>query len=145
MYAKIYFIKNYINNLLYIGSTSRNLEERFKEHKRDIIKYPTFKLYKAMKEYDADNFYILLIEELEVDNIKDLRKREGEYIKLIQPTLNKNIAGRSMEQYQIDNKDKLRIYRKNYYRKYRKDNYEHLKKYRQNYYKNKKIKFMKNI
>ena len=62
MLAKIYFIKNYINNLLYIGSMTRNLEERFKEHKRDIIKYPNFKLYKAMKEYETDNFYILLID-----------------------------------------------------------------------------------
>jgi predicted GIY-YIG superfamily endonuclease len=56
MLAKIYFIKNYINNLLCIGSTTRNLEERFKEHKRDIDKYPTFKLYKAMKEYGTDRF-----------------------------------------------------------------------------------------
>jgi hypothetical protein len=138
MFGRIYFIKNRTNNLLYIGSTTRNLEDRFKEHKRDIIKYPNFKLYKAMKEYETGNFYILLIEELEVDDIKYLRKREGEYISLIKPTLNKNIAGRSMKQYQIDNKDKLRIYRKNYYRKYRKDNYEHLKKYRQNYYKKRK-------
>ena len=111
MFGRIYFIKNCINNLLYIGSTTRNLEDRFKEHKRDIIKYPNFKLYKAMEEYNADNFYIL---------IQILRKREGEYIKTIKPTLNKNIAGRSMKQYQIDNKDKLRIYRNNYYRKYRK-------------------------
>jgi hypothetical protein len=142
MFCKIYFIKNIINNLLYIGSTTRDINERFKEHIRDIDKYPNFKLYKAMKKYNANNFYILLIEELEVDEIKDLRRREGEYIKTIKPTLNKNIAGRSMEQYQIDNKDKLRIYRKNYYRKYRKDNYEILKKYRQNYYKNKKIKIL---
>ena len=130
---------------MYIGSTTRNLEERFKEHKRDIDKYPTFKLYKAMKEYNNANFCILLIEELEVDSIQDLRKREGQYISLIKPTLNKNIAGRSMKQYQIDNKDKLRIYRKNYYRKYRKDNYDTLKQYRQNYYKNKKIKMKNNI
>ena len=145
MFGKIYFIKNYINNLLYIGSTMRELGERFKEHKRDINKYPTFKLYRAMQEFHPDNFYILLIEEMEVDVVKDLRKREGEYIKTIKPTLNKNIAGRSMKQYQIDNKDKLRVYRKNYYRKYRKDNYNTLKQYRQEYYKNKKRKFIKNI
>ena len=134
------FLKNCINNLLYIGSTTRNLEERFKEHKRDIDKYPTFKLYKAMKEYNTDNFYIILIEELEVDSVKDLRRREGEYIKTVKPTLNKNIAGRSMEQYQIDNKDKLRIYRRNYYKQYRKDHYEHLKNYRWDYYKSRRLK-----
>jgi group I intron endonuclease len=96
MFARIFFIKNNITNVLYIGSTSRDINERFKEHKRDIDKYPTFKLYKAMKEYNADNFYILLIEELEVDDIKDLRRKEGQYIKLITPALHKNIAGRDI-------------------------------------------------
>ena len=140
MFGRIYFIKNYTNNLLYIGSTTRNLEERFKEHKRDINKYSNFKLYKAMREYETDNFYVILIEELEVDAVKDLRRREGEYIKTVKPTLNKNIAGRSMKQYQIDNKDKLRIYRRNYYKQYRKDHYEHLKNYRQDYYKSRRLK-----
>ena len=64
----------------------------------------------------------------------------GDYIKLIMPELNRNIPGRDTKQYQIDNTEKLRLYRKNYYRKYRKDNYNALKKYRQEYYKNKKEK-----
>ena len=42
-----------------------------------------------MNEFDVDNFYNLLIEELEVDNVKDLRRREGECIQLIKPTLDK--------------------------------------------------------
>ena len=131
MIGRIYSIKNTINNLLYIGSTSRDINERFKEHRRDIIKYPNFQLYKAMENFNADNVYIILIEELEVNDIKELRKREGQYIKLIKPALNKNIAGRDFKQYQIDNKEELRIYRKNYDRQYRKDNYNTLKKYRQ--------------
>lgn len=141
MLCRIYFIKNYINNLLYIGSTSRDINERLKEHRRDIDKYPNFKLYKAMKEFDVENFYVILIEELEVDDIKDLRRREGEYIKLIKPTLNKNIAGRDIKQYQLDNKEELKNYRKLYYRKYRKDNYNRLNQYRKEYYK-KKIKIL---
>ena len=104
---------------MYIGSTSRYTYERFKEHKRDIIKYPNLQLYKAM-ENSVDNFYIILIEEMEVDNIKELRKREGQYIKTIMPALNQNIAGRDIKQYQIDNKEELRTYRKIYYRTYRK-------------------------
>ena len=141
MLCRIYFIKNNINNLLYIGSTMRDINERLKEHKRDINKYPTFKLYKAMKEFNEENFYIILIEELEVDTIQDLRRREGEYIRPVKPTLNKNIAGRDTKQYQIDNKESLNIYRKLYYRKYRRDNYDTLKQYRKDYY-NKKIKIL---
>ncbi len=85
-------------------------------------------------------FCFILIEELETVSIKELRTREGDYIKLIMPALNKNIPGRDIKQYQIDNKEQLRIYRKIYYRKYRKDNYNMLKKYRQEYYQNKKEK-----
>ena len=140
MIGRIYFIKNKINNNLYIGSTTRDIYKRLEEHKRDIIKYPNFKLYKAMKRNNPDNFYIILVEELEIVNIKELRNREGDYIKLIKPSLNKNIPGRDIKQYQIDNKEQLRIYRKIYYRKYRKDNYNMLKKYRQEYYKNTKEK-----
>ena len=131
MIGRIYFIKNKINNNLYIGSTTRDIYKRLEEHKRDINKYPNFKLYKSMKRNNPDNFYIILIEELEIVNIKELRTREGDYIKLIMPALNKNIPGRDIKQYQIDNKEQLRIYRKIYYRKYRKDNYNMLKKYRQ--------------
>ena len=75
-----------------------------------------------MKRNNPNTFCIILIEEFEIDNIKELRTREGDYIKLIMPVLNKNIPGRDIKQYQIDNKEQLRIYRKNYYRKYRKDN-----------------------
>jgi hypothetical protein len=66
-----------MNNLLCIGSTTRNLEERYKEHKRDINKFPNFKLYQAMKEFNEYNFYIILIEELEVETIQDLRKKRS--------------------------------------------------------------------
>ena len=138
MIGRIHFIKNTTNNLLYIGSTTRDIHKRLEEQKRDIIKYPKFQLYTAMKRNNPNNFYIILGEELEIDNIKELRTREGDYIKLIMPALNKNIPGRDIKQYQIDNKEQLRIYRKIYYRKYRKDNYNMLKKYRQEYYKNKK-------
>ena len=131
MIGRIYFIKNKINNNLYIGSTTRDIYKRLEEHKRDIINYPNFKLYKSMKRNNPDYFCIILIEELEINTLKELRTREGGYIKLIMPVLNKNIPGRDIKQYQIDNKEQLRIYRKIYYRKYRKDNYNMLKKYRQ--------------
>ena len=56
MFARKYFIKNDINNLLYIGSTSRDVNERFKEHHRDMSRYPNLKLYKAMNEHCVDVF-----------------------------------------------------------------------------------------
>ena len=138
MIGRIYIIKCNSNNLMYVGSTIRDLETRMKQHMKDMHKFTNFKLYKAMNEFKPDNFYINLLEEFEYNNVKDLRKQEGKYVKIIKPELNKNIPGRSIEEYNVDNKQQLRLYRKLYYRTYRELHKEHLKEYRKNYYHNKK-------
>ena len=133
MLGNIYFVKNRLNSLLYIGSTTRDTNERFNEHRRDTLTYPNYKLYMAMKEFDINIFHILRIEHVEVNSIQELRKREGSYMKFIKPNLNTNIAGRTMNEYQIDNYESLKNYPRTYYRKYRKDNYNELKLYRQEF------------
>ena len=138
MFGKIYIIRCKINNLLYVGSTIRSLETRMKQHMIDMYKYTNFKLYKAMKQFDASNFNINLIEEFEYNNIRELRRREGVYVKIICPLLNTNVPGRTVKEYNEDNKDSLKLYRKLYYRKYRENNKEYLKQYRKDYYNNKK-------
>jgi hypothetical protein len=136
--GKIYSITNSVNNLTYIGSTVQTLVNRFKQHNRDMSKHISLKLYKAMRQFKAENFYIQLIEQSDYTDIRELRQREGMYIKMLNPFLNKNIPGRTIAQYNIDNKDRLKIYRREYYREYRKRNYDFLKSYRHEYYKNKK-------
>ena len=138
MIGRIYIIKCKTNNLMYVGSTIRELNTRMKQHLKDMYKFTNFKLYKAMSELKPDNFYINLLEEFEYNDIKDLRREEGKFIKIIKPELNKNIAGRSLKEYNEDNKQQLRLYRKLYYRTYRELHKEHLKEYRKNYYHNKK-------
>ena len=133
MFGTIYIIKNNVNNLLYVGSTFRELDVRMKQHMRDMYKYTNFKLYKAMHQFKPNNFYIDILEEVEYENITDLRKQEGKYIKIIKPELNKNIPGRTVKEYNEDNKDSLKLYRKLYYRKYRENNKEYLKQYRKDY------------
>ena len=59
----IYKIINDINNKVYIGQTTYTLEERWKHHLWDIKRYPTYKLYRAMKKYGIEHFNIILIEE----------------------------------------------------------------------------------
>ena len=142
MIGRIYIIKCRSNNLMYVGSTIRDLETRMKQHRKDMYKFTNFKLYKAMTEFKPDNFYINLLEEYEYNDIKDLRKQEGKYIKIIKPELNKNVAGRTIKEYNEDNKQQLRLYRKLYYRTYRELHKEHLKEYRRNYYHNKKSNIM---
>ena len=86
-----------------------------------------------MLEYGPENFYINLLENYNYNEVKELRSREGEYIKFMKPCLNSNIAGRGIKQYQEDNKIKLNEYRKLYYRKYRCDNKERIDKYNKEY------------
>ena len=139
MFGKIYLIKCKINNLLYIGSTIRQLDVRMKQHMRDMYKYTNFKLYQAMTEFEPNNFNIYLLEEFEYIDVKELRRREGKYIKIIRPLLNTYIAGRTLKEYNEDNKESLKLYRKLYYRKYREAHKEKLKKYRKDYYISKKM------
>ena len=138
MIGMTYVIKNTVNNMLYVGSTSGELNIRMKQHLRDMYKHPNIKLYRAMKEFQPSNFYINLLEEFACENIRQLRKQEGKYIRIIKPELNKNIAGRSVEEYKEDNKDALRVYRKLYYRKYREAHREKFNQYHREYYRKRK-------
>ena len=57
----IYKISNTINDKLYIGVTTRAIEERFQEHKSRIEERNSIHLYQAMEKYGRDKFQIELI------------------------------------------------------------------------------------
>lgn len=74
----IYKISNTINEKVYIGVTSRTIEERFKEHKYRIEERNNIHLYQAMKKYGADKFYI---EQIDTANtIEEMYQKEKYYI-----------------------------------------------------------------
>ena len=77
--GQIYIIRNNINSKVYIGQTIQGYENRWYGHKHESknIDRP---LYRAMKKYGIDNFWIELIEE----NIpyEKLDEREIYYIEL---------------------------------------------------------------
>ena len=75
----IYIIKNKINDKVYIGKTSKDIEIRFKQHKEDSYRFKERKLYKAMNEYGFSNFYIELLDKTE--NNKEASNLEIFYIK----------------------------------------------------------------
>lgn len=87
---KIYKIINTVNNKIYIGKTTKSLENRFNEHlyeakryKQCILENKSFgyksKLYAAMLKYGVNNFKIELIAEF-ADDI-NLELQEIDYIK----------------------------------------------------------------
>jgi group I intron endonuclease len=62
MIGYIYAIRNKINSRVYIGQTIRPISKRFEEHIANT-RGEHLKLYRAIKKYGSDNFYIELIEE----------------------------------------------------------------------------------
>lgn len=74
--AYIYKITNLINSKVYIGKTSRTIEERFQEHinSKNRIEYEKRPLYEAFNKYGIENFIIEEIEKVENDEIASQRE-----------------------------------------------------------------------
>ena len=79
MIGRIYIIKNDLNDKVYIGSTKEPISRRFSKHKYDM-KRKHSKLYKAFEQLGIDCFYIEQLEEIEVEDMAQLRSIECEYI-----------------------------------------------------------------
>lgn len=76
----IYKATNLINNKVYIGQTTKTLEERMKRHKQDSKKLDTY-FYRAIRKYGWENFKWEIIH----DNIQtedELDNLEAYYISL---------------------------------------------------------------
>ena len=110
--SKIYCIRNSINDMIYIGSTTQPLSKRMGEHRNNIncVKCKNYKLYETMRELGRYNFYIELIENYECTNLEELRKREGQLIREYKTELNHRIAGRTGNEWYYKNKAKKKTY-----------------------------------
>ena len=108
--AKIYIVRNILNESTYIGSTTQTLSQRMAQHRKATRnpKANSFKIYRTMLELGIDNFFIELIEYYNCNTQEELRRREGEIIRNFQPDLNKQVAGRTMQEYYNDNLEQIR-------------------------------------
>ena len=139
--SKIYTIRCKLDNsLIYIGSTIQPLCRRLAGHKNRSLKHPEMLLYKSINN-DWENWYIELYELYPCNNKEELLKKEGEIIREI-GNLNTQIAGRTINEWINDNKEKLKEKHKIYYE----ENKEIIKKKGDEYRnKNKEIiKYKKN-
>lgn len=74
----IYYIKNKLNNKMYIGQTIYALKKRLQRHLSKARNGETFKLYQAIRKYGWENFeYGIICECVSVD---ELNRKETEYI-----------------------------------------------------------------
>ena len=144
--GKIYKILNHIDDKCYIGSTTQSLSKRMGKHRIDMknsIKCNRM-LYKHMIEHGTEQFYIELVENYPCQSVEELRKREGELIRLY-GTLNKAVAGRTREEtnkaYRDSHQDQINLYLDNTKEKrletqkaYREKNKQHIKEYKKHFY-----------
>lgn len=95
--AAIYKITNLINNKIYIGMTTKSIEQRFKNHleNKNTIKLQKYAIYRALNKYGKENFKVDSIIEGDFNQclLSDLEKH---YIRLYNsnnPNIGYNMNG----------------------------------------------------
>jgi hypothetical protein len=118
--SKIYKLIDISNNKMYIGSTTKPLKLRLRQHIKDAQKNSCITSATLFKEFGMTNIKIELIEEVKCENRKELCKIEGDYIRKLD-CVNKYVAGRTVKEYKEEERETLllrnREYIKNYYHK----------------------------
>ena len=128
--GKIYKILNSENDDVYIGSTCQKLSKRMTNHRTRAQSNVNNLLYQKMREIGINKFYIELIENYPCENLEQLNKREGEYIRDI-GTLNEKVAGRTKQEYVDGHRDIKNQKAKEYYQ----DNREEILQRQRHHYK----------
>ena len=91
-------ITNTITGDFSIGS-SKTIKERWESHKYPSSwkRYPNSQLYQDMQNYGTDKFAFEILEEVEVDSLKEM---EQQFIETLNPTYNQmNANGLNVERY----------------------------------------------
>ena len=127
---------------IYIGSTT-SFRKRKYAHKTCCNninnKNYNFKVYKFIRDNGGwSNWSMILINETPCNSKLELNKHERYYYEKFNSTLNSDYPGRTLSEYNEDNKDKLKIKKKKYrdenkdklkikHKKYREENKDKLK------------------
>jgi hypothetical protein len=108
----------------YIGSTC-NFTQRKYRHKSATYNKNGFefnkKVYKFIRENGGwNNWDMVLLEEVCCENKKQLNQKEREWIEKLKPTLNCCIPNRTKKEYYLDNLEKTKKDKKEWYEKNKK-------------------------
>jgi hypothetical protein len=104
--GKIYTIRSYQTDDIYIGSTLQTLTKRLSKHKDSFKNWKNGK-YHYVSSFELikyDDVYIELIELFPCSSKMELNRREGELIRSMD-CVNKRIEGRTKQEYYEDNKE----------------------------------------
>ena len=119
METRIYKISSSLGDKIYIGSTTKQLDQRLASHRYNYNAWKSgsykgrVSSFVIFDEYGVENCVIDLLEMFSDLSTEERRIKEGEYIKSI-PCVNHNIAGttkkESDKRYRDMNKDKRKKY-----------------------------------
>lgn len=147
--GKIYKITSEHTENVYVGSTTRDLNGRLKEHRKkyklhqkDSNKHDYLTSFEIVK---YDTYEITLIENFCANTKQELLDREGHYIKITPNCVNARQMGRTEKEWRVDNKEYLQEKNKKYnqdhkvelsqyHKQYRTDNADEIKKKMHNYH-----------
>ena len=143
--GKIYKLWSPQGNEIYIGSTINTLANRLGHHKKPSNNCNSKYLFENYTDVRIE-----LIEEYPCNNKMELNKREGEHIRA-KDCLNKQIPGRTRQEYREANKEEILEKRKDYYKsnkekiaekdkKYYENNIQKKQEYQKEYYESNKGK-----
>ena len=94
----VYKITNTVTNDFYIGS-SKDVKRRWREHKKPSVwkRYSNSLMYLDMQKYGIDKFELQILEEVELEHLKET---EQKFIETLKPTYNQmNANGWDIERY----------------------------------------------
>ena len=116
----VYKITNTITGDFYIGS-SKNVKQRWAHHKWPSTwnEHPNNQMYLDMRKYGVDKFAFEILEEVEIDFLKET---EQEFIERLNPIYNNRNANgwdterRKKYQEEYEKSDKYKDYQKEYHK-----------------------------
>ena len=142
--GKIYAIRSYQTDDVYIGSTTQSLSKRFSKHKEGYKRYLNGKdsnvtSYNIIK---FDDVYIELIENYPCNSKEELCRKEGQIIRQTENCVNKRIERRTKREYYTDNKETINEKCREYHAtsNYYENNKERLSKQNKEWYEKNKEK-----
>jgi len=150
--GKIYTLRSYQTDDIYIGSTIQELSARMSGHRRNYKRHLNNKCI-HITSFDIikyDDCYIELLELYPCNSKIELERREGYHIRNTD-CVNKIIVGRTPKEYREDNKEKIAVKQKEYrednkekiavkQKEYREDNKEKIAVKKKEYYEDNKEK-----
>ena len=114
--GKIYTIRSYKSDEVYVGSTTQTLSLRMSKHRTGykLFMNGTSKYVSSYEILKFDDAYIELIKYYPCNSKTELDREEGIWIRKME-CVNRRIEGRTKKQYRIDNKESIKEYKAQHY------------------------------